>query len=227
MSELIRLESISRSYGDAVPIRALRECSLTVHEGEFVVVSGPSGSGKSTLLNLIGLLDTPTTGSYLFRGEDVSRLRERRRAMLRGAEIGFVFQSFQILEQRSCLENVMLADLYSGTSSGASRERARRALDAVGLGERGESFPTELSGGQRQRVAIARALSAGPSILLCDEPTGNLDSGTALSVFELFRSLNADGATVLVITHDPSLMHYGTRGLTILDGVLSEAAEPA
>ena len=222
MSELIRLEGVSRRYEAAVPLWALRECSLSLTEGDFAVISGPSGSGKSTLLNLLGLMDTPTAGRYYFRGEEVSALSERRRAALRGAEIGFVFQSFQLLEQRSCLENVMLADLYTGAHSGPSRARAERALVAVGLSDRGESIPTELSGGQRQRVAIARALSATPSILLCDEPTGNLDRSTAQSVFELFDELNQDGVTVLVITHDPELLHMGNRSFTILDGTLRE-----
>lgn len=226
MSELIRLTGVSRRYGEAVPIWALRDCSLSIAEGDFAVVSGPSGSGKSTLLNLLGLMDTPTAGQITFQGTEVTTLSERHRAALRGTGIGFVFQSFQLLEQRSCLENVMLSDLYTGVPSRESRGRAQRALDAVGLGDRGEYTPTELSGGQRQRVAIARALSSTPSILLCDEPTGNLDRATARAVFDLFKKLHREGVTVLVITHDPGLMDAGNRRFTILDGVLTEADRP-
>lgn len=222
MTAVVELEGVSRLYPGPPPVHALTSCSLGFEEGDFITVVGPSGSGKSTLLNILGLLDQPSTGRYLIRGEDVTALPEAQRARVRGTELGFVFQSFHLLEQRSCLENVMLADLYNGVPERESRERAHAALDAVGLGTLGARMPTELSGGQQQRVAIARALAADPAVLLCDEPTGNLDSGTATAILALFDDLNAAGRTVVIITHDPEVAGHGNRTLHMLDGTVTE-----
>lgn len=222
MTAVIELREASRIYAGPPAVSALAAASFVIRAGDFVTIVGPSGSGKSTLLNILGLLDKPTGGQYVISGRDVSVLSEVERARVRGAEIGFVFQSFHLLEQRTCLENVMLADLYSGVGETESRRRAQEALDAVGLGAFYARLPTELSGGQQQRVAIARALSSDPSVLLCDEPTGNLDSATAQSVLSLFDDLNATGRTVVMITHDSEVARHGNRTFHMLDGVVSE-----
>jgi len=223
MTAVVELRGVSREYEDKRGTIALRNCTLTVNDGDFLTVVGPSGSGKTTLLNIVGLLDSPTSGSYALRGSDTSSMSEKIRSRTRGEMVGFVFQSFQLLEQRSCLENVMLADLYTGASERDSRSNALRALESVGLADRAGSLPTELSGGQRQRVAIARALAGDPAILLCDEPTGNLDSRTAESILALFLALNETGATIMLITHDRAVASLGNRRVEMLDGVLSEA----
>lgn len=200
---VIEFRGIGLTYPGPPPVAALRACDLTVGRGEFVAVVGPSGSGKSTFLNIVGLLDAPTGGTYLLDGIDTGALRDADRTALRGLRIGFVFQSFHLLPQRSALENVTLALVYDGTPRRERRARARHALEQVGLGHRIDALPTRLSGGERQRVAIARALVTRPSLLLCDEPTGNLDTANADSVLALLERLHADGMTVLVITHDP------------------------
>ena len=222
MTAVIELCEVSRVYPGPPQVRALAESSLTVNAGDFVTIVGPSGSGKSTLLNILGLLDSPSNGTYLLRGQDVTALTENQRARLRGTEIGFVFQSFHLLEQRTSLENVMLGDLYNGAQEEESRQRASKALHAVGLAEYHQRLPTELSGGQQQRVAIARALASDPSVLLCDEPTGNLDSVTAEAILSLFDYLNASGRTVVLITHDANVARHGNRTLRMLDGTISE-----
>ncbi|QAY60418.1 ABC transporter ATP-binding protein [Microbacterium protaetiae] len=222
MRPVVELSRISRLYAGPPEIMALHECTLTVYEGDYVTVVGPSGSGKSTLLNLIGLLDTPTSGNLRLKGEDVIAYSEDQRARARGSHIGFVFQSFQLLEQRTCVENVMLSDLYTGNTAKESRRLATAALESVGLGGRENNMPSELSGGQQQRVAIARALAGDPSILLCDEPTGNLDSSTAEKIMGLFDRLNAAGRTILLITHDHAAARRGNRTVAILDGALTE-----
>ncbi|MBW9111297.1 ABC transporter ATP-binding protein [Microbacterium ureisolvens] len=226
MTAVVELQDVSRLYPGPPAVHALTSCSLRIEEGDFVTVVGPSGSGKSTLLNILGLLDQPSSGRYLIRGEDVTALPEAQRARVRGDQLGFVFQSFHLLEQRSCLENVMLADLYSGVPERESRERALTALQAVGLGALVARMPTELSGGQQQRVAIARALASDPAVLLCDEPTGNLDSGTAATILALFDELNAAGRTVVMITHDADVARHGNRTLHMLDGNVTETARP-
>lgn len=222
MTVVVELRDVSRVYEGPPEVHALATSSVSIEEGDFVTIVGPSGSGKSTLLNILGLLDKPTAGTYSLRGVDVTQLTENERARVRGAEIGFVFQSFHLLEQRSCVENVMLSDLYNGTTERESRGRAHEALHAVGLGAFDRRLPTELSGGQQQRVAIARALAADPAVLLCDEPTGNLDSATASAVLSLFDDLNDAGRTVVLITHDADVARHGNRTLHMLDGVLSE-----
>jgi putative ABC transport system ATP-binding protein len=218
----IRLRGVSRTYPGAVAVNALRPTDLTVRAGDYLAVVGPSGSGKSTLLNLLGLLDRPSTGNYELGGLDVADLPERTRTALRGRRIGFVFQSFHLLPYRSATENVALAQLYVSTDRAGRHERAVEALRSVGLGHRLDALPTTLSGGERQRVAIARALVNEPTLLLCDEPTGNLDSATADSVLGLFDQLHAAGLTLVVITHDPVVASRASRVVRILDGRLSE-----
>ncbi|MFJ7270543.1 ABC transporter ATP-binding protein [Streptomyces sp. NPDC099050] len=218
---VIEFRGIGLTYPGPPPVAALRACDLTVGRGEFVAVVGPSGSGKSTFLNIVGLLDAPTGGTYLLDGIDTGTLRDADRTALRGLRIGFVFQSFHLLPQRSALENVTLALVYDGTPRRERRARALHALEQVGLGHRVDSLPTRLSGGERQRVAIARALVTRPSLLLCDEPTGNLDTANADAVLALLERLHGDGMTVLVITHDPLVAARAKRTVTIRDGVLS------
>ncbi|MER5205078.1 ABC transporter ATP-binding protein [Streptomyces sp. NPDC002825] len=218
---VIEFRGIGLTYPGPPPVAALRPCDLTVKRGDFVAVVGPSGSGKSTFLNIAGLLDAPTSGTYLLDGIDTGKLRDADRTALRGLRIGFVFQSFHLLPQRTALENVILALVYDGTPRRERADRARRALEQVGLGHRVDSLPTRLSGGERQRVAIARALVTRPSLLLCDEPTGNLDTVNADSVLALLTQLHKDGMTVLVITHDPLVAARAENMVTIRDGVLS------
>ena len=220
---VVELEHVARHYSGPPRTTALRECNLIVDEGDFVTVVGPSGSGKSTLLNIIGLLDRPSSGRYLLQGRDVSELREAERAAARGKHVGFVFQSYQLMERRTCLENVMVADLYQGVDTVASRKAALSALEAVGMDNRAVSLPIELSGGERQRIAIARAVMGNPSVLLCDEPTGNLDSRNSEAVLDLFLELNRAGSTIVLITHDAKVAQRGNRAVSILDGVLTEA----
>ncbi|QIQ02631.1 ABC transporter ATP-binding protein [Streptomyces liangshanensis] len=219
---VIELRQAGLRYPGPPPFTALDGCDLTVHQGEFVTVVGPSGAGKSTFLNIVGLLDIPTRGSYLLDGFDTVNLRDRDRTALRGQRIGFVFQSFHLLPHRTAVENVALALVYNGTPRKARGDLARQALLRVGLGHRVEALPTTLSGGERQRVAIARALVGGPSLLLCDEPTGNLDTATADTILGLLEDLNQAGMTVLVITHDTAVAQRGCRTLTIRDGKMTE-----
>ena len=222
---LVRLEKVSRSFGADVPVRALREVDFEVAPGERVSVVGASGSGKTTLLNIIGCLDQQTSGSYWMDGVDVSTLTDRGRAGLRSREIGFVFQSFHLLSYRTVLENVMLAEVYGGGRERSGRaERARAALESVGIEDRAEALPTRLSGGQRQRVAIARAIVGRPRILLCDEPTGNLDSTTTASILELLGSLYDEGLTIIVITHDAGVAAWAERNVRIADGQIQDAS---
>ena len=218
MPPLVRLERVSRSFGADVPVRALREVDFEVASGERVSVVGASGSGKTTLLNIIGCLDRQTSGRYWMGGVDVAALTDRGRAGLRSREIGFVFQSFHLLSYRTVLENVMLAEVYGRRSWAGRAERARSALAAVGIEDRADTVPTRLSGGQRQRVAIARAIVNQPRMLLCDEPTGNLDSVTAAGILELLGGLHAAGLTVIVITHDPGVAGWSERRVRLVDG---------
>ncbi|WP_443059446.1 ABC transporter ATP-binding protein [Streptomyces sp. NBC_00435] len=220
VTPVIEFRDVALTYPGPPPVKALRPCELTVQRGEFITIVGPSGSGKSTFLNVAGLLDSPTSGRYLLDGIDTSALPDRERTALRGRRIGFVFQSFHLLPHRSALENITLAMLYTGTPRAQRLVRAREALDQVGLGHRAGAVPGRLSGGERQRVAIARALVGRPSLLLCDEPTGNLDSANAASVLGLLDELHDSGMTVLVITHDPEVARRGARTVTIRDGRL-------
>ena len=219
---VIELRGLARTYPGPPPVPALRPADLVIEAGDYVAVTGPSGSGKSTLLHLLGLLDSPTAGSYLLDGLDTSALDDRDRSALRGRRIGFVFQAFHLLPYRSALENVLLAELYNPTPRGARVGAAVDALDAVRLGHRLDALPTTLSGGECQRVAIARALVNRPSLLLCDEPTGNLDSRNATTLMELLDQLNAGGLTIVIITHDPGVAAHARRTVAISDGVLSE-----
>ncbi|MDR1989111.1 MAG: ABC transporter ATP-binding protein [Acidobacteriaceae bacterium] len=209
-----------------VEVRALRGVSLDIKESEFVAVSGTSGSGKSTLMHILGCLDRPTSGQYILAGQDVSRMSKDQLAEVRNAKIGFVFQGFNLLSRTSAIDNVELPLLYGGATLKASvrRDRAMAALSAVGLGERFDHHPNQLSGGQQQRVAIARALINEPSILLADEPTGNLDTKTSIEVMGIFQRLNRDqGITVIVITHEMDIAEHGTRIMVFRDGqVLSD-----
>jgi putative ABC transport system ATP-binding protein len=221
---VIAVRDLSKTYvmGD-VRVPALRGVTLDIHRGEFVAVTGPSGSGKSTFMHIVGCLDRPTTGQYLLDGRDVSTLSRDDLAAIRNRRIGFVFQGFNLLSRTSALDNVELPLLYSGTRmrSGERRRRAMEALEAVGLGARFDHHPNQLSGGQQQRVAIARALITRPSILLADEPTGNLDTRTSIEVMGIFQRLNRErGITVLVITHEQDISEYGTRIVTCRDGLI-------
>lgn len=220
----IELVDVERTYGGAAPVRALRPCNLAVQPGDFVAIEGPSGSGKSTLLNILGLLDRPSAGTYLFDGVDVASLRERDRSALRGQRIGFVFQTFELLPHRPAVESVKLSLMYRGLGEQEQRSRAVAALVRVGLGHRTEARSVTLSGGEKQRVAIARALAGEPSIVLCDEPTGNLDSENASIVLDRLKALNATGVTIALITHNPEVAAMGSRRLVIRDGLMTETS---
>ncbi len=219
---LIELSGVSRTFDSEPPVMAVREVSLVVQRGEWVAVVGRSGSGKSTLLNILGLLDVPTAGTYRFNGLDAGALNDISRSGLRGRGIGFVFQSFHLLPFRTALENVAVAELYNGTPRAGRGQRAMAALTRVGLADRAHFLPTRLSGGQRQRVAVARALICRPQLLLCDEPTGNLDSETAEGIIDLFGELATDGMTILVITHDDAIARRAERVVRMVDGTLVE-----
>jgi putative ABC transport system ATP-binding protein len=218
----IELRGLARTYPGSPPVHALRPADLVIEADDYVAVTGPSGSGKSTLLHVLGLLDSPTAGRYLLDGLDTSALADRDRSALRGRRIGFVFQAFHLLAYRTALENVLLAELYNHTPRSTRLQAAAGALTAVGLGHRLDALPTTLSGGECQRVAIARALVNRPSLLLCDEPTGNLDSRNAAALMELLDQLNADGFTIVVITHDAGVAAHASRTVAISDGVLTE-----
>ncbi|MFE4259419.1 ABC transporter ATP-binding protein [Streptomyces sp. NPDC056883] len=222
---VIEFRQVGLTYPGPPPVEAFRPGDLVVRKGEFITVVGPSGSGKSTFLNIAGLLDTPTTGSFLLDGIDTGRLKDTQRTTLRGRRIGFVFQAFHLLPHRSARENVELAMVYGDVPRRERPERAREALARVRLGHRTDALPTRMSGGERQRVAIARALAARPSLLLCDEPTGNLDSGNAEAVLQLLETLNAEGITVVLITHDLAVAARGRRTITIRDGSMSESEQ--
>ncbi len=217
--EIIRIEGLRKIYRvGAEQVRALDGVSLTIERNEYVAIMGPSGSGKSTLMNILGCLDTPDDGRYLLCGEDVSRLSDEELAAVRNRQIGFVFQSFALMPRRTALENVALPLLYSGVSRSVRQQRAREALLRVGLGERMDHDPGELSGGQKQRVALARALVTNPSIILADEPTGNLDSATSEEIMSLFNIINAAGNTVILVTHSEQIASYARRIIRIRDG---------
>jgi len=222
-ASVIELREVGRRFGTDPPVDALVRIDLQVDPGDWLAISGPSGSGKSTLLNVIGCLDRHTSGTYLFDGIDVSTLSDGERAGLRARRIGFVFQSFHLLTHRSVLENVMLAEVYRKQTRRGRRERAMAALEQVGLTHRADFLPTRLSGGERQRVAIARARIGSPSLMLCDEPTGNLDSRTTASILDLFEALHQAGLTLIVITHEEEVAARAGRRVKMVDGSLTEA----
>ena len=219
---VVELRGVGRTYGTDPPVEALRGVDLVVEGGDAISIAGPSGSGKSTLLNVVGCLDRQTSGSYLMDGIEVASLNEDERAALRGRRIGFIFQTFNLLAHRTALENVALSEVYLGLPREGRRERALGALERVDIANRSEFLPAKMSGGQQQRVAIARALMGEPSLLLCDEPTGNLDSGNTEAVLALFDDLVADGMTILVITHDDEVAERMPRQTRIVDGRLTE-----
>ena len=219
MTDVIRIRDLSREYRmGQETILALRGVSLDIRRNEYVAIMGPSGSGKSTMMNVLGCLDTPTSGGYWLNGHEVSRLSDDELARVRNREIGFVFQTFNLLPRATALHNVELPLVYAGVGAKERRSRAVAALARVGLGERMEHRPPELSGGQRQRVAIARALVNRPSILLADEPTGNLDSATSAEIMQVFGDLHAAGQTVIMVTHEPDIAAHAGRVVVLRDG---------
>ncbi len=223
MSPVVVLDGVSRTFPGPPPVEALRSADLEIERGDYLAIVGPSGSGKSTMLHLLGLLDSPTDGRYLLDGIDTSELDERERAAVRGERIGFVFQAFHLLPTRTNVENVMLAETYAADSRTGRRDRAIAALDQVGLADFADRSPSELSGGERQRIAIARAVVGGPSLILADEPTGNLDSENSNNVLDMFDDLHAQGVTIAVITHDHEVAARAARRVSIRDGRLEES----
>ena len=221
--KLISVTDLEKTYQMGTDrVRALRGVSLTIEKGEYVAIMGPSGSGKSTLMNIIGCLDTPSNGEYELNGKQVSKMTDDELAHVRNREIGFVFQTFNLLPRADALHNVELPLIYRGSPSKERRERSMQALESVGLGDRVHHKPNEMSGGQRQRVAIARALVTSPSIILADEPTGNLDSKIGEEIMEVFDRLNADGHTIIVVTHEKGIAEHSRRILRLHDGEIAE-----
>ncbi|TCZ78816.1 ABC transporter ATP-binding protein [Paenibacillus albiflavus] len=223
---LIEINNLIKTYrmaGEAVPV--LKDISFTIHQGEFVAIIGPSGSGKSTLMNMLGCLDIPSSGSYLLDGQEISQMTDNQQAYIRNQKIGFIFQSFNLLNKLSALENVELPLIYRNISMKSRRALATEALINVGLGERLHHKPNQLSGGQQQRVAIARALAGNPPILLADEPTGALDTQTGKEILQMLHELNEKGHTIIIITHDPAIANQARRCIRIQDGEITEDQE--
>jgi putative ABC transport system ATP-binding protein len=220
LSALIEIKDVEKTYqmGAETIVHALAGVSLSIDAGDYVAIMGPSGSGKSTLMNLIGCLDTPTSGSYVLKGREIATMNDDELAQIRNKEIGFIFQTFNLLPRADAVQNVELPLVYSGLPRRERRERAERALDSVGLGTRKHHRPNEMSGGQRQRVAIARALVNGPSILLADEPTGNLDSKTGDEILALMDELHRGGNTIILVTHEDELAQHAARVVRLRDG---------
>ncbi len=223
MTKILNMQNISKSYymGEE-EIEVLHNVNLTVSTGDFLALLGPSGSGKSTMMNIIGCLDVASSGKYLLSGHDIDELDEFELAKVRNKEVGFVFQSFQLLPRMTAMQNVELPLIYTGLSSSERKKRAQSILERIGLADKMKNLPTQLSGGQQQRVAIARALVTEPTILLADEPTGALDQKTGAQVMELFEELNRDGRTIIMITHDENIARHARRVVNILDGFLTE-----
>jgi len=222
-AEVIRLENITRHFKVGTEIvKALRSITLTIYRNEFVALMGPSGSGKSTLMNLLGCLDTPTSGHYFLNGHDVSKLNDNELAEIRNREIGFIFQTFNLLPRSTALENVMLPMIYAGINKSKRMERAREVIENVKLTDRMTHKPNELSGGQRQRVAIARALVNNPSIILADEPTGNLDSKTSIEIMGVLEQIHTAGNTIIVVTHEESIARHAHRIIRLIDGLVAK-----
>ena len=225
LQPLIRLDGVSKVfYTDEVETHALDEVTLDIHPGEYVAVSGPSGCGKSTLLSILGLLDTPTAGDYTLNGRGVSQLSQAERARTRNREIGFIFQSFNLIGDLTVQENVELPLTYRGMAPSERRERVTAALEKVEMAHRARHLPSQLSGGQQQRVAVARAVAGQPSILLADEPTGNLDSKNGEAVMELLQTLHDEGSTICMVTHDPRYADHAKREIHLFDGKLADSA---
>jgi len=224
MPPVIHLENLHKYYyPGAEVVKALQEINLSIHKNEYVAMMGASGSGKSTLMNILGALDTPTSGRYLLNGNDVSQLNDDELAAIRNREIGFVFQTFNLLPRSTALENVMLPLIYSGIPKEERREKAKVALTKVQLADRMSHKPGELSGGQRQRVAVARALVNNPALLLADEPTGNLDTATSLEIMSLFEELHRQGNTIIIITHEEDIAQHAQRIIRLMDGRIVES----
>lgn len=221
MSEIIKTSEISKIYQMGTQtVNALQSISIKIDRGEYVAFMGPSGSGKSTLMNIVGCLDTPTDGTYILNNKDVSHMTENELADVRNKEIGFVFQTFNLLPRATALENVALPLIYAGYGKSDREEKAMQVLENVSLADRADHKPNELSGGQRQRVAIARALVNDPSIILADEPTGNLDSKTSYDIMDLFHDLHESGNTIIMVTHEDDIAHYAHRIVRLRDGLV-------
>ncbi len=227
MEDLIKLINIHKRYqiGKEVGVVALNSINLTIKKGEFVAIMGPSGSGKSTLMNILGCLDKPTSGTYLFENNDIAFLKTDQYADIRNKKIGFVFQNFNLLSKTTALDNVILPLLYNRGNKRLDIERAKEMLRLVGLSDRMYHHPNKLSGGQQQRVAIARALVNKPEIILADEPTGNLDSKTSIEIMGIFQKLNEQGITIILVTHEDDIAHYAKRIITMRDGNIIEEKE--
>lgn len=223
---VIDIQGITKTYVNGkLSVPVLNGIDLQVNKGEFVSIMGPSGSGKSTFMNILGCLDRPTTGSYRLNGDEVATLSDDELAFVRNKQIGFVFQSFNLLTKLTALENVALPMIYAGMDKKSRNERAAALLSSVGLGDRMDHLPSELSGGQRQRVAIARALANNPAIIMADEPTGNLDSKSTIDVMNIFRGLYDEGRTIILVTHEPEIATYASRNVVLRDGLIVEDSQ--
>lgn len=223
---VIDIQGITKTYVNGkLSVPVLHGIDLVVNKGEFVSIMGPSGSGKSTFMNILGCLDRPTTGSYRLNGDEVATLSDDELAYVRNKQIGFVFQSFNLLTKLTALENVALPMIYAGMDKKSRNERAAALLSSVGLGDRMDHLPSELSGGQRQRVAIARALANNPAIIMADEPTGNLDSKSTIDVMNIFRGLYEEGRTIILVTHEPEIATYASRNVVLRDGLIVEDSQ--
>ncbi|MBF1741911.1 MAG: ABC transporter ATP-binding protein [Veillonella dispar] len=223
---VIDIQGITKTYVNGkLSVPVLHGIDLQVNKGEFVSIMGPSGSGKSTFMNILGCLDRPTTGSYRLNGDEVATLSDDELAFVRNKQIGFVFQSFNLLTKLTALENVALPMIYAGMDKKSRNERAAVLLSSVGLGDRMDHLPSELSGGQRQRVAIARALANNPAIIMADEPTGNLDSKSTIDVMNIFRGLYEEGRTIILVTHEPEIATYASRNVVLRDGLIVEDSQ--
>lgn len=223
---VIDIQGITKTYVNGkLTVPVLHGIDLQVNKGEFVSIMGPSGSGKSTFMNILGCLDRPTTGSYRLNGDEVATLSDDELAFVRNKQIGFVFQSFNLLTKLTALENVALPMIYAGMDKKSRNERAAALLSSVGLGDRMDHLPSELSGGQRQRVAIARALANNPAIIMADEPTGNLDSKSTIDVMNIFRGLYDEGRTIILVTHEPEIATYASRNVVLRDGLIVEDSQ--